>query len=216
MPPPDAIRRLSDVLARDPGSPAALELAELLAGRGDVDAARRVATQAAARHPLRAEAHDLVARLAMRQEDWRAAHEAWCRVLSLAGAGDARRAGAWLGRAYVAFREGRPDAAEEALTQAEAAGASPDAVAAARARLRAEGTPGAAATALVAAVEQAAHHLGLGAWRQVVVEADGRHVAIAPSERGVAVVAAPAEEPLGLTLRRLDAAVRAVAAGGHA
>jgi predicted regulator of Ras-like GTPase activity (Roadblock/LC7/MglB family) len=95
-------------------------------------------------------------------------------------------------------------------------------VAAARGRLRlggassAAGTPGAAATALVAAVEQAAQHLGLGAWRLVVVEADERHVALAPSARGLAAVQAPADEPLGLTLRRLDTAVRAAHAGGRA
>ncbi|HEU4628879.1 MAG TPA: tetratricopeptide repeat protein, partial [Gemmatimonadaceae bacterium] len=104
MPPSDAVRRLSDALARDPASPAALELAELLAARGDLDAARRVAAQAAARHPLRAAAHDLVARLAAQAEDWRVAHEAWCRVLSLAAADAEQRAAALLGQAYVAFR----------------------------------------------------------------------------------------------------------------
>ena len=209
MPPSDAVRRLSDVLARDPGSPVALELAELLAARGDVGSARRVAARAAARHPLRAEAHDLVARLAVEQEDWPAAHEAWCCVLSLSAAHAELRVGAWLGRAYVAFRQGSNTDAEHALAQAEAEGASAGAIAAARGRLRESEPATPAAAALVGAVEQAAHHLGLGAWRHVVVEAEGRHVAIARSARGIAVVATAPDVPLGLTLRQLDASLRA-------
>ncbi|HEU4631562.1 MAG TPA: hypothetical protein VFS08_17540, partial [Gemmatimonadaceae bacterium] len=64
------------------------------------------------------------------------------------------------------------------------------------------------AAPLVAAVEQAVRHLGLGRWRRVVVEAGGWHLAVAPAPHGLATVAAPPEVPLGLALRQLELRAR--------
>ncbi|HEY0971714.1 MAG TPA: hypothetical protein VGE02_12160, partial [Gemmatimonadales bacterium] len=81
MPRADAVRRLSDELARDPASLAFLPLAELLMGRGELEAAWIVARRGQARHAGRADAHDLVARLAAARGDWDEARGAWARAV---------------------------------------------------------------------------------------------------------------------------------------
>lgn len=142
----DAIRRLSDELARDPASRAFLPLADLLLAEGELDAAARIARRGAARHARDAAAHDLVARVAAARGQWPDALTAWEEAIALAPAGSSVRAEARRGQAYACFRLGRLDDAERCLDAAEAEGADPAAVAAARQRLRpdAGGTGGAA------------------------------------------------------------------------
>ena len=47
-------------------------------------------------------------------------------------------------------------------------------------------------------------HLGLGAWRQIVFEADAASVAMAPFGASVLLVAAPRVVPLGFVRRLLE------------
>jgi predicted regulator of Ras-like GTPase activity (Roadblock/LC7/MglB family) len=64
---------------------------------------------------------------------------------------------------------------------------------------------------------RAMRHLGLGAWQQIVFEAEAASVAMAPSGDGVLLVAAPRTVPLGfvrrLLERSLDRARRWLASG---
>ena len=50
-------------------------------------------------------------------------------------------------------------------------------------------------------------NLGLGRWRQMVFEAETASVAMAPSGRGVLLVAAPRSVPLGYVRRLLERAL---------
>ena len=134
MPPSDVVRRLSDDLARDPASESFLPLAELLARQGQSAAALRVARQGAARHARSAEAHALLARLALAEGAWEEGDAAWARAGELA-ASDVGRAAAHEGRAYACFRLGRLGEAARHLDAAAAAGADPQRIAAARSHM---------------------------------------------------------------------------------
>lgn len=110
----DDIRSMSEALAAEPQSLVFLPLAEALLARGDLTAAARVAQRGAGRHAMRAEAHDLVARIALAQGDEARAEAAWARVLELAPAfGTAHR-----GLGLLRYRQGR---LEEATRHLEAA-----------------------------------------------------------------------------------------------
>lgn len=135
MPGTDDIRRLSDELAREPGSLAFLPLAERLLGEGDVEAAWRLAERGARRHPASAEAQRLVARLATRREDWDAALQAWERAAAL-GAGTELAAHARQSQAFLCFRLDRLADADRYLDAAAAAGGDPASIVAARTRVR--------------------------------------------------------------------------------
>lgn len=54
---------------------------------------------------------------------------------------------------------------------------------------------------------RAMRHLGLGAWRQIVFEAEAASVAMAPSGDGVLLVSAPRSVPLGFVRRVLERAL---------
>src|SRR4051794_7209374 len=82
----DDIHRLSDELARDPSSLVFLELGEALRRDGELDVALKIGVRGAERHPLHADAHALVARIASDRRDYARAYEAWEAVLRLAPA----------------------------------------------------------------------------------------------------------------------------------
>ena len=111
--PADAVRRWSEELARDPAGRAYLPLAESLRRQGELDLALRVALRAVGRHAADADAHDLLARVAVDRGEWERAREAWTTALRLA---PAHRA-ALKGMGFVHFRAGRLADAEAALRQ---------------------------------------------------------------------------------------------------
>ncbi len=167
MPRSDAVRRLSDELARDPASLAFLPLAELLIGRGELDSAWIVARRGQSRHAGRADAHDLVARLAAAREDWAEARSAWARAAELAPDGSAHHVAALQGLAFVSYRLGHVGEAELHLAAAAAAGAPAEQVAAARARIRELQGPEAKRRLF-------ASQLAAGDLAALLVDADGR------------------------------------------
>ncbi|MHB1297699.1 MAG: tetratricopeptide repeat protein [Gemmatimonadaceae bacterium] len=110
----DDIRAMSEALAAEPSSLVFLPLGEALLARGEYSHAQRVAQRGAARHASRADAHDLVARIALAQGDTERAQAAWETVLTLAPHfGTAHR-----GLGFIHHRAGRP---EHALAHLEAA-----------------------------------------------------------------------------------------------
>ncbi|HEY3285873.1 MAG TPA: tetratricopeptide repeat protein [Gemmatimonadaceae bacterium] len=99
----DDIRSLSEALAADPASLAFVPLGEALRRRGDLDVALRVALRGAERHAGRADAHDLVARIAVDRGDLERAIHEWEIVLRLEPA----NAGARKGLGFICFQLGR-------------------------------------------------------------------------------------------------------------
>jgi len=116
----DDIRALSEALAADPASLAFVALGEALRRRGELDVALRVALRGAERHPERADAHDLLARVSVDLGDLERAIVEWETVLRLAP-GDP---GARKGLGFICFQLGRLEEAEAHLGAALAA--SPD------------------------------------------------------------------------------------------
>ncbi len=300
----DDIRALSEALAADPASLAFVALGEALRRRGELDVALRVALRGAERHPERADAHDLVARVSVDRGELERAIVEWETVLRLAP-GDP---GARKGLGFICFQLGRLEEAaahlgvaldaspedgslaaalqtvqaalaerdaspERATTQVSrhALAADLDAGAAARAALaeagmrtsrptiglpmelsRPEADAGALFDDLIEGTRSAAllldgdglvlagryvsadgrdlaaiigaqlsgvsdeagramRHLGLGAWRQIIFESEAASVAMAPSQDGVALVAAARPTPLGFVRRVLERAVERAA-----
>jgi tetratricopeptide (TPR) repeat protein len=112
----DDIRAMSDALAADPASLVFLPLGESLLARGDLTHAARVAQRGALRHPMRLEAHDLVARVALAMGDETRAEASWRTVLRLdPGFGTAHR-----GLGLVCYRQGRLEEARDHLSRAAA------------------------------------------------------------------------------------------------
>ncbi len=103
----DDIRVLSDALAADPASLAFVPLGEALRRRGDLEVALRVALRGVERHPSRADAHDLVARIAVDGGDLERAVVEWETVLRI----EPGHAGARKGLGFVCFQLGRLDEA---------------------------------------------------------------------------------------------------------
>lgn len=300
----DDIRALSEALAADPASLAFVALGEALRRRGELDVALRVALRGAERHPERADAHDLVARVSVDRGELERAIVEWETVLRLApgdpGArkglgficfqlGRLEEAAAHLGaalaaspddgslaaalqtvQAALAERDGATDRATMQVSR-QAVAAELDAGAAARAALaeasrrtarptiglpmevpRPEADAGALFDDLLEGTRSAAllldgdglvlagryvsadgrdlaaiigaqlsgvsdeagramRHLGLGAWRQIIFETEAASVAMAPSQDGVALVAAARPTPLGFVRRVLDRAVERAA-----
>jgi tetratricopeptide (TPR) repeat protein len=118
----DDIRRWSDELARDPSSLVFLQLGEALRRRGQGEIALKIALRGLERHPRHAEAHDLVARIAVDQRNFVRAREEWEIVLRLAP----DHVGAMKGLGYLSFQQGRFDDAEQYLSQAAAGGGGAD------------------------------------------------------------------------------------------
>ena len=267
----DDIRALSEALAADPASLAFVALGEALRRRGEFDHALRVALRGAERHPERADAHDLVARVSVDRGELERAIVEWETVLRLVP-GDP---GARKGLGFICFQLGRLEEAAAHLGVALAASPEDGSLAAALQTVQAtlaeagmrsarptiglpmevprpvadagalfddllEGTRSAALlldgdglvlagryvsadgrdlAALIGAqlsgvsdeAGRAMRHLGLGAWRQIIFESEAASVAMAPSQDGVALVAAARPTPLGFVRRVLDRAVERAA-----
>jgi predicted regulator of Ras-like GTPase activity (Roadblock/LC7/MglB family) len=114
----DEIRQWSEELARDPASLVFLQLGESLRRQGQIDVAWKIALRGLERHPSQADAHDLMARIAVDRQDFaRAVHE-WESVLQLAPG----HVGAVKGLGYVSFQQRQLGDAERFLSDAAAGG----------------------------------------------------------------------------------------------
>jgi predicted regulator of Ras-like GTPase activity (Roadblock/LC7/MglB family) len=134
----DQIRRWSDELASDPSSLVFLQLGEALRRQGQLDLALRIATRGLERHSHNADAHDLLARIAVDRGELQRAFDEWDMVLRLAP----DHLGAMKGMAYVCFQQGRATDARHYLERAAAQGGGGDAeVAAALANMQRAGPP---------------------------------------------------------------------------
>jgi tetratricopeptide (TPR) repeat protein len=110
----DEIRRLSDQLAHDPGSLVFLQLAEALRRQGQLDHALRIAARGVERHPTNADAHDVLARIAVDRGELDRASSAWEAVLRVAPT----HTGARKGLGFLRFQQGRLEEAEAHLNEA--------------------------------------------------------------------------------------------------
>ena len=110
----DDIRRLSEELARDPAGPVYLQLGEALRRGGQLDLALRVALRGLERHPHDADAHDLLARIAVDRGELERAFDEWDMVRRIAPA----HLGARKGMGYVLFKQGRYAEAQTYLSEA--------------------------------------------------------------------------------------------------
>ena len=110
----DDVRRLSDELARDPGSRVFVPLGEALRKQGQLDLALKVTLRGLERHPHFADGHDLLARIAVDRGDLERAFDEWDMVLRLAP----NHLGALKGMGFVCFNQGRFAEAEEYLSGA--------------------------------------------------------------------------------------------------
>ena len=108
----DDVRRWSDELAHDPNSLVFLELGETLRRQRLLDVAHKIALRGVERHPRNADAHDLIARIAVDRGDLPTARERWATVLQLVPG----HAGALKGMGYQSFQEGRLAEAERYLS----------------------------------------------------------------------------------------------------
>jgi tetratricopeptide (TPR) repeat protein len=139
----DDVRRLSDELARDPASLVFLQLGEALRRQGQLDYALKVAVRGLERHPHNAEAHDLLARIAVDRGELERAFDEWDMVLRLSP----DHIGALKGLGFICFRQGRAQEAERYLGAASAADPGDQSIASALAHVRAKLRPPAAAPA---------------------------------------------------------------------
>ena len=112
----DDVRRLSDELARDPSSLVFLQLGETLRKREQLELALKVALRGLERHPHSADAHDLLARIAVDRGEMQRAFDEWDMVLRL----DPKHGGARKGMGFVCFRQGKLHEAEKYLAEANA------------------------------------------------------------------------------------------------
>ena len=141
----DDVRRLSDELARDPGSRVFVPLGEALRRQGQRELALKVTMRGLERHPHYPDGHDLLARIAADGGDLQRAFDEWDMVLRLVPG----HHGALRGLGFVCFQQGRLPEAEQYLTAASAAGDTDEGVALALANVRsarrANATPAAVA-----------------------------------------------------------------------
>src|SRR6185436_10586520 len=128
----DDVRRLSDELARDPGSRVFVPLGEALRRQGQLDLALKVTLRGLERHPHFADAHDLLARIAVDRGELQRAFDEWDMVLRLTPG----HLGALKGMAFVRFQQGNAADAEQYLQRAAEQGGDAE-VAAALANMRA-------------------------------------------------------------------------------
>jgi len=98
----DEVKVLSAELAQDPASLVFLRLGELLRQRGQLDPAHRVALNGLERHPHRADAHDLYARVLADKRDYERAFDEWDATLRIAPG----HVGALKGLAFLYFKVG--------------------------------------------------------------------------------------------------------------
>lgn len=143
----DEIRRLSDELAREPGSLVFLPLGEALRRQGQLEIALKVALRGLERHPHNADAHDLLARIAVDRGELQRAFDEWDMVLRFAPT----HAGAKKGMGFVCFQQGRVEDAERYLADAHDADPTDQSIVSALAHVRVTlGRPSAPATPLPA------------------------------------------------------------------
>jgi predicted regulator of Ras-like GTPase activity (Roadblock/LC7/MglB family) len=138
----DDVSRLSDELARDPGSRVFVPLGEALRKQGQLDVALKVTVRGLERHPHFADAHDLLARISVDRGDMERAFDEWDMVLRLTPG----HLGALRGMGFVCFQQGRLAEAEQYLSAAVAAGDTDEGLALALSNVRASqqhvaGTP---------------------------------------------------------------------------
>ena len=110
----DDVRRWSEELAREPGSLVFLQLGDALRRQRQFELAHRVALRGLERHPHNADAHDLLARIAVDRGDLTRARDEWNAVLRLVPG----HAGAMKGLGFLSFQEGHNEDAERYLTNA--------------------------------------------------------------------------------------------------
>lgn len=180
---PDEIRRLSDDLARDPGSLAFIALADALRRAGQLDQALRVALRGLERHAYRFDAHDVLARVYLDRGELARAADEWETTLQLSDG----HLPALKGLGYLAYRSGDLRRAERCLRAASEIDASDAGTVTALARIRETlGTAGSSPTG------------GDGTRNGVAptMESDAsqrsRHVATTPPPRFREEVASPA------------------------
>lgn len=130
----DDVRRWSDELARDPASLVFLPLGETLRRQGQLDLALKIAMRGLERHSHNADAHDLLARIAVDRGELQRAFDEWDVVLRLTPG----HIGALKGMAFVRYQQGNTAEAEQYLQRAAEQGADAE-VAAALARLKGAG-----------------------------------------------------------------------------
>ena len=107
----DDVRAMSEALAADPSSAVFLPLGEALRRKGQLELAFRVATRGLDRHGQSADAHDLVARIAVDRGNVARARAEWETVLGLAPG----HAGAQKGLGFLCFQQGDLDSASRYL-----------------------------------------------------------------------------------------------------
>jgi predicted regulator of Ras-like GTPase activity (Roadblock/LC7/MglB family) len=187
---PDEIRRLSEELARDPASPVYLQLGEALRRSGQLDLALKVALRGLERHPHDADAHDLLARIAVDRGELERAFDEWDMVRRIAPG----HLGARKGMGYVLFKQGKFNEAHTYLSEASELDGKDETVATAlamvRVRLR-EGAEGAggAEGAKGAAHPQRSKRLEPSALFDDLT-ADGEHTALLLDATGLVVAGA--------------------------
>ena len=130
------VRRMSDELARDPGSRVFVPLGEALRRQGQLDVALKVTLRGLERHPHLADAHDLLARIRVDRGDLERAFDEWDMVLRLSPG----HLGALKGMGFVCFQQGRFAEAEQYLAAASASGDEDEQVASALQHVRAAQT----------------------------------------------------------------------------
>ena len=128
----DEIRLMSEALAADPGSLVFLARGEALRRKAQLDLAWRVATRGLERHPNRADAHDLTARVAADRSDFARARQEWDTALSLSPGHPAAQKG--LG--FLLFQQGALADAERLLSAAATADPTDTSLAMAVAKIR--------------------------------------------------------------------------------
>ncbi|MEO7084277.1 MAG: roadblock/LC7 domain-containing protein [Gemmatimonadaceae bacterium] len=146
---PDEIRRWSEELAREPSSLVFLKLGEAMRQQGQLEIALKIALRGLERHSYNAEAHDLVARIAVDRRDFERAGEEWQTVLGI----EPDHVGARKGLGYLSYIQGDLGSAEYHLGHVAAAG--DNGVLTALATVRRTSDPGFAAPAEAV---QTTHH----------------------------------------------------------
>jgi predicted regulator of Ras-like GTPase activity (Roadblock/LC7/MglB family) len=144
----DEIKLMSDLLAADPASLVFLQLGEALRRQGQLDLAWRIATRGVERHPQRADAHDLLARVAADRGEPDRARGAWESALALSPGHPAAQKG--LG--FLLFQQGALEDAERLLAAAQAADPADASLNTALAKIREAMDPAARTTQAIRAV----------------------------------------------------------------
>jgi predicted regulator of Ras-like GTPase activity (Roadblock/LC7/MglB family)/predicted Zn-dependent protease len=166
----DDVRRWSDELARDPASLVFLQLGETLRRQGQLDLALKIAVRGLERHSHNADAHDLLARIAVDRGELQRAFDEWDMVLRLTPG----HLGALKGMAFVRFQQGSSAEAEEYLRRAAEHGGDAE-VTAALANMRRAGAAPPAPTA------QASGDSANGDHRQAPQVESSRRAAVVPN-----------------------------------